>query len=351
MKVKKNTISVLQYCNEDKATSMQRTIAFKRFNIYFDCEYHTFLNAKKNMAISVIYSIFHKLHFPLDRFNENSMLLDLNVKKDYDVVFIEKCLSLRPSTLLKIKNKKGNKLVCYILDDFLGKGNISFFFNKCIPLYDIIATNKKHNIQEYYRLGAKKVIYFRNAFSMDVHRPVSLTIDEASYFGSDVSFVGTFEKERASFLLFLANNNIKIKVWGWSKKSIESGIEHPNITNMNKHVYLDDYAKVICSSKINLNFLRRSNRDSETTRSVEIPACGGFMLAERTTQHLEFFQEGIEAEYFEDEFELLKKVEYYLKNDKLRIEISQKARERCLEKDYSYDNQIRMIFLELGIEL
>ena len=35
-------------------------------------------------------------------------------------------------------------------------------------------------------------------------------------FGSDVMFIGTFEKIRADYLLFLAENGIKIKIWGRS---------------------------------------------------------------------------------------------------------------------------------------
>ena len=64
------------------------------------------------------------------------------------------------------------------------------------------------------------------------------------------------------------------------------------------HVVADNYRKTICSSKIILGFLRKINADTQTSRTFEIPACGGFMLMERTENQQRLFEEGKEAEYF-----------------------------------------------------
>lgn len=115
---------------------------------------------------------------------------------------------------------------------------------------------------------------------------------------------------------------------------------HPNLDVRNEFLFGEDYSKAISATKINLNFLRKINRDEVTSRSVEIPACGGFMLAERTHRHMDFFAEGREADFFSSDKELLAKTKMYLDNDKCREKIAYAGRKRCLHDGYSMRVQL-----------
>ena len=71
------------------------------------------------------------------------------------------------------------------------------------------------------------------------------------------------------------------------------------------------------------------------------------MLAERTNRHLEFFEEGKEAEFFGSDKELLEKTKKYLANETEREKIAEAGRLRCLKSGYSAKEQLSQMIAKI----
>jgi spore maturation protein CgeB len=285
----------------------------------------------------------YRLGFPVDETKINCRILKNIKSKKPDCLWIEKGLMVWPETLNQVRKLAPQiKIIFNSEDDMFGKHNQSKYFLSCLPKYDVVFTTKSYNLnlEELPSLGAKKVIYVKKAYDKNTHRPVAITSSDNNSFQSLVSFIGTYEKDRKDKLMFLAQSGIKVRVWGngWSKYVRK----HQNLVIENKPIFGNEYAKAICSSKINLCFLRKINRDLQTDRSVEIPACGGFMLAENSQEHQELFEENKEAVYFDinNLNELLEKTNYYLEHEEERTSIAKAGRQRCIKSGYSHHERL-----------
>jgi spore maturation protein CgeB len=331
---------ILYICNEDKATTLHRLMALETIGASTFVIYHTKINSSESLLLRILkYLVFKITKIRLDNNNENKQILNVIQANSFDLFFIEKGLTIKRSTLLKIKLLFPKAVVLhYCLDDHMNPHYLTKRFLETVPIYDVMYTNKNFNVSELLILGAKRVKYFRNGYSDHFHRKLDINNEGIDEYSSSVTFIGSFEKARAEILFGIAQLGIKVDIWGWGREEIE--FKHDNLNFKDRHIFGYEFTRVIQSSKINLCFLRKENRDLETTRSVEIPACGGFMLAERTTEHIELFTEGIHAVYFNDINELAEKVNYYLNSEEERVGIARQGYDRCRELKLGYESQM-----------
>jgi spore maturation protein CgeB len=287
----------------------------------------------------LLFKIFFRLRFPLDTNGNNREIISRFKNKIYHTLWLDKGVHILPKTLKKVKIIQPHcKIVGYSPDDMLNPNNQSFQFLKSLHLYQVFLTTKSYNVRELLEMGARKVMFVANGYDPDIHKPLNLTDADFKKYNCQVGFVGGFELDRMNKMLDLANSGVEITITGadWYGK-----IHHRKIIVRPYDVWGSDYAKVINATRINLCFLRRANRDLQTTRTVEIPACKAFMLAERTDEHLDMFQEGYEAEYFSDSKELIGKVKYYLTHVSQIDIIARRGYNRCVASGYSNERRLK----------
>ena len=312
--------------------------AFKRISsIAVETEYFLLSKTKNNF----FFKLFYKLRLPLDPDNLNKRILNKTRHIKPDILFICKGNSIYPSTLKKIKTLYKCRIISWSNDDMYNPINRSFYYTYGLKFYDLIVTQKSYNVDELRAIGAKKILFQNKAFCKKNHRPTLINpkIREMS----DVLFIGSAENERFEYMQYLAKKGIKIVVYGYGWQKKQYNRHHKNLEIMNIELKGNEYCEAITSSKISLCFLRKLNRDLQTDRTMEIPACKGFMLAERTKEHLKLFQEGKEVEYFETKEELLKKIQYYLSHENERKKIVNAGYKRVIKDNHTYDNRVSEI--------
>lgn len=278
---------------------------------------------------------------------ENEQIIKKISLTNYDIVWIDKGITIYPETLKCIKKKSPHTiLISYSPDNMALRHNQSQQYLECIPIYDYIITNKSYILDDMRKLGAKRVYFVNNSYEPSFHYPRILTEDDYKQIGGDIGFVGSWEKERCESILYLAQHGLNIRVWGGGKWLKYKGM-YPNLKIENKGLYSENYSKSFQAFKISLCFLRKKNHDVQTTRTVEIPACGGFMLAERTHEHQVMFEEGKEADFFSSNKELLEKCKYYLQHDNERKQIAMAGLKRCKVSGYSNEDTIRNVICNI----
>jgi len=271
----------------------------------------------------------------------NRKIREYITRNQYDIVWIDKGITINPETLLYIKQvSPETKIVSYSLDNMALRHNQSQNYVKCIPLYDWHFTTKSYILEDMKRLGAKRIKFTNQVYESSFHYPHLLNGEEIQRLGGYVGFIGAWEKERCESILYLAAGGIKVKVFGSGKWNNYKNIENLKILPA---LYSDDYSKALQAFRISLCFLRKMNLDLQTSRTMEIPACGGFMLAERTDEHLQLFAEGKEAQFFATNEELLEKCRYYLAHDEERKIIAEAGTLRCHTSGYSNEETLKRL--------
>lgn len=246
--------------------------------------------------------------------------------------------------VISILRQYAPKIISYNIDDPLGSrdGRRYIAYRRSLPYYDLSVVMRSQNVEEARRLGARKVLRVYMAADEITHAPRNITAQDHQIWDSDVLFLGTWMPERGPFLLSLINRGVPLTIRGssWSKAP-----EWPQIKSHWKGgaVYGDDYAKAIQCAKVNLGLLSKGNRDRHTTRSLEIPALGGLLCAERTDEHLSMYQEGKEALFWEDAEECAAMCTLALEDETKRKMMAEAGHKRVIQNGHYNESVLSCI--------
>ena len=296
--------------------------------------------------------LFDKFHHHLNVgpgiFALNKKILHIIQEAAPEIIWVDNKPFLRSGTLKKIRKAVPSvKIINLITDDSTGKYKNAWRLGlHTAPYYDIHFVQRSINIAELKSYGAKRVEICYRSYDPGLHRPLTLTGNDLQQYKTPIGFIGTYESEREEYLVHLLKNNIQVSITGndWEKsrhwKIIQPYYKGPS-------VYGEAYVKTINGFDIALHFLRHANRDEQDSRTFELPACGAFMLAEKSGVHELLFDDGKEAGFFETKEDLLEKVQYYLAHSEERKAIAKAGYERCLSSGYSHEERLKKVLQKI----
>jgi len=203
-------------------------------------------------------------------------------------------------------------------------------FHRALPAYDGFHGYRTINVSELRAAGVPHVQLLLPYFRPWIDYPRTLSRDELGKWSCDICFAGHIEPDRRiDYLTQVVRGGFDLHLYTHvdrAKRFLPVDVCKRIV--LNEVVLGGHYRKALCASRIALSFYSLSNRDCYTRRSFEIPACGVFLLSERTDEMCALFQEGVEAEYFSTSDELLDKARYYLQHDSERRSIAQRGHEK-----------------------
>jgi Glycosyl transferases group 1 len=234
----------------------------------------------------------------------------------------------------------------YHPDDSTNPENRSPTFESAEAFYDLHITTKSFNVAEIASRAKGDVHFMFCAYDAVWHRcAVDAMPREPAY---DVAFIGTRRDDRVELIARLARQfgkRMLIAGSGWAADRIlrrRSVVTQP--------LYGLDFSRAVWSARVHLGLLNSANRDLHSCRTLEVPAAGGLLLAERTSEHEALFEDGESAVLFGSPDELEGRLSVLLEHPARAQSIASNGHGTIVRGRNSYDDRAREL-LALSMRL
>ena len=144
--------------------------------------------------------------------------------------------------------------------------------------------------------------------------------------------------ERVRLLSALGETHHNVKMF-----TLNKNVALPGVTNMGVTDYYSEMPLIFHNSKINLNITLRSIQSGIPLRCMDIMGAGGFLLTNFQADLLDYFIPDEDFVYYEDQNDLIKKVDYYLEHDEKRKQIAENGHQK-VARNHSYEKCLTDIF-------
>ncbi|MBI1748420.1 MAG: glycosyltransferase [Acidobacteria bacterium] len=286
-------------------------------------------------------------------------LLERRLIREFNDIILDVASTFRPDLLLAFKGPqvevgilqslREQKIALYNYYPDTSAFAHGALLERSLPEYDCVFYTKRfwdRDVQSRIRLRAS--MFVPHGYDPEVHYSWPLSERDTRQYGHDVGVIGTHTPHKEDLLteLLTMMPNADLRIWGnlWAERCRSPLLKRYIVGSP---LLGSDYAKALQAIRINLAIMSgvasgASQGDETTTRTFEIPACGTFMLHERSHEVLDLYEEGKEIACFGSAAELSENIVYYLGHTDEREVIAGAGRRRCVPA-YAYDNRMAEI--------
>ena len=361
----------------------EQGLSFEHFNFY-----HSLLH----MGHDILYFDYMTLMQQHGREWMNRRLQEVVASEKPDLLFSVLFTDQFDPSVLRELTETRLPTVNWFCDDHWRFDNYS---REWAPCFKWVVTTAASALPKYANLGYHNVIKSQWGCNDVLYRKIDVPLKY------DVSFVGQPHGNRRQVIHALRKAGVKVHVWGGGWESGRLSQEEMirvfnqsrinlNLSNASKptDVSLSVIAPTVGMSDTVRSRLSRSldmvpfgtqmkavgkgwlsglcgsltaSADPEPTetpdvhysdqikgRNFEVPGCGGFLLTGMAENLGQYYEIGKEIVCFDDRYDLIEKVRYYLTHEDERAAIARAGYERTM-RDHTYARRFSEIFKQIGM--
>ncbi|ODS54464.1 MAG: hypothetical protein ABS36_11225 [Acidobacteria bacterium SCN 69-37] len=185
---------------------------------------------------------------------------------------------------LKTLGRLGIRRMNFLTDDPWNRAHRAPWFLSALPRYDHVWSPRHAVLHDLRRAGVRRVDYLAFGYNPAVHYPEIPDDETRARFDADVVLAGGADRDRIPWVAPLIGAGFRVALYGgyWHRYGV---------TRRRAGGVLDAQGLrfATTTARVSLGIVRRANRDGHAMRSYEVPAMGGCLLAERTSDHERLF--------------------------------------------------------------
>lgn len=249
----------------------------------------------------------------------------------------------------------GVRCVNFSTDDPFSVAHLASWHITTLKQYDVVFTPRHSNVEDLRCLPCREVQYLPFAYDEKLFAPPVVVLPEINVEPLDgqtngrstcvskeherILFVGGADADRAAFFERFTKLGLRPMLVGayWDRYGTLDA-ERVGIASA------EAISQMTIAAAVNLCIVRRANRDGHVMRSFEIPAVGGFLLAEATPEHRHLFgNEGHAALYFASPEEASEKCRWALAHPGERQRMALTAHSMMVAGGHTYRDRLQTI--------